>query len=316
MTHDKSHLIHVGGELWRSVADAAANRLEETQPFIGTVKALSGNLVQVQRSGDTVPAAGENLYPRLAGGALAVNDVVLVVRPSGSPLVVAKIGGALALNDLDNVDTTGQANDQVLAYESAQTRWIPRSIDTTGIGVFATPVLTGWYYNPTGVLGLQAASTYALDTNRAYVVPVIFNRTGTVDQIGLEITTAGAAGSTIRMTMRSSASDNAIADRLITTSPAAVSATTTGVKTFVVSQAVLKNTVYYLEVAAVSSAPTPILRAFVPSRDWFGNGVAGSLGRIAMRTHLMTAGWTEFPLTHTLSTTPTDICLQLSARLV
>lgn len=100
-------------------------------------------------SGNTLPSVGS------AGDLFYKLDELKIYVHDGSTWVIAQGsgGGASAVSDLTDVELTDLANNQVLLYNSSQTKWI--NVDTD--------VLTGTNYDVLD--GGNATSTYLVTVN-------------------------------------------------------------------------------------------------------------------------------------------------------
>jgi hypothetical protein len=121
-------------------------------------------------------------------------------------------------------------------------------------GVVNPPMVSGSYYPPT--VGV-ASGTLTYASSRLFFTAVVVNETTTFDRIGLEVTTAGAAGTVTTVHLYSSSATSLLPDSLIT-SFGSVAIDSTGIKEITISQ-VLEPGIYW--VGNITNAASSAFRA-------------------------------------------------------
>lgn len=179
----------------------------------------------------------------------------------------AQVGNATAQWNADkiqgvNVHTAAPSNAQVLTYSSANTRW--EAATPSGGGGGSTKELTyfkqigttpieSWYV--AGQVNGLAMTTGALTVNRLYAMPFYSPRGGTLDRIGIQVTTLGASGAA-RLGIYSATSDTNLYPSTLVLDAGTISTATTGMKTLTISQALSANTLYWLVLVCGTAACT------------------------------------------------------------
>lgn len=145
------------------------------------------------------------------------------------------------------------------------------------------------YYGPIDLLGAASTTTLALAANTIYFVPVVFGKSGTMDSLGVDVTTVGASSS-IRMGVYYADSNNNVGS--LVSGPAGVAGTTTGVKLVNPNCAIVAGTLYYL---AVGTTVALSIRGFTAALDWYGTTTAGQIDRLVTAQMTAAGGWTAVP---------------------
>lgn len=181
------------------------------------------------------------------------------------------------------------ANDQVLTADSAAplgAKWAAVPGDG-GAAVYGDRYYrTGRYYNSHP--GMTTAAV-APSLDRVFYVPFVVGEGRTFDRIGVDITTAGAAGAVVRLGIYT---DSGVLPNALVFDAGTVDSSTAGAKVAVFGQALSAGTIYWL--AAVAQVATSTIRffsaagttpwsligglfAFVARSGYFQSNVTGAL---------------------------------------
>lgn len=185
-------------------------------------------------SGDTTAIADDRIPPSLMFDDIHLND-------TGRGVVAKFVGQFLRAHVLGPVPST-----ETMASGSP---------DLTVYDAQLTPLRAGYYY--AGAAG--AVSTGQLAEGSLRGSRLLVGRTCTLDTIAVEVTTAGSAGALVRVGLY--LYDPASNSGTLLVDGGTVDATTTGVKTVTISQAVTKGQILVLASAVQGGASTrPIVR--------------------------------------------------------
>ena len=139
--------------------------------------------------------------------------------------------------------------------------------DASGNGSWAAPTVAAAgalkpavsdYIAPVGTIGTGAPAV------NAEVLTPVYLWAGTISQLAVEVTTAGAAGSLIRLGIRNGGTPSSRPGTLLIDA-GTVAATTTGTKTITISQAIATTGWYWVSYTAQTAAPT--VRTVLPQGD-------------------------------------------------
>lgn len=183
-----------------------------------------------------------------------------------SPTVVLWVGTVEPTNAVDNdlwMDTTsGSPNSKVK---------VSGSFVTAGSGTYAPASVFGPYsgfvsarYYP-AILGARI-SAYGLANGTELACPFVVGSTETFDRIGINVTTAGATGSVIRLGIRQVDNDGLPGDLVL--DAGTVDATSTGFKEITISQALDPGGYWLVAVGQGSPATNPQVTAGAPVGVW------------------------------------------------
>lgn len=224
-------------------------------------------------------ADGDPIYLGSTAGALtktkpyAPNHLVyigyvLTASPGSAGRMYVRPQNGYELDELHNVQAQSPSNNDTIYFDSADSQWKTKQLSTTdisGLSTYLTDRRGGNYYRKSQRWYVPSDNTNTLtatnhSTPSVFLVPLPVHKTMVIDQIAVEVTSAGAAGSNLRFGIYNGDATTVVPTTLVVDS-GDISAATIGVKTFTPGTAITLSPGLYFTAFSTSSSTAHGIRS-------------------------------------------------------
>ena len=203
-----------------------------------------------------------------------------------------RVQNGYELDELHNVQAQSPSNNDTLYYDSASSQWKTKQLSTTdisGLSTYLTDRRGGNYYRKSQRWYVPSDNTNTLtatnhSTPSVFLVPFPVHKTLVIDQIAVEVTSAGAAGSNLRFGIYNGDATTVVPTTLVVDS-GDISAATIGVKTFTPGTAITLTPGLYFTAFSTSSATAHGIRSLTTTNFAQVIGLA-SAGGTSLGTYI------------------------------
>ena len=224
-------------------------------------------------------ADGDPIYLGSTAGALtktkpyAPNHLVyigyvLTASPGSAGRMYVRPQNGYELDELHNVQAQSPSNNDTIYFDSSDSQWKTKQLSTTdisGLSTYLTDRRGGNYYRKSQRWYVPSDNTNTLtatnhSTPSVFLVPLPVHKTMVIDQIAVEVTSAGAAGSNLRFGIYNGDATTVVPTTLVVDS-GDISAATIGVKTFTPGTAITLSPGLYFTAFSTSSSTAHGIRS-------------------------------------------------------
>ena len=224
-------------------------------------------------------ADGDPIYLGSTAGALtktkpyAPNHLVyigyvLTASPGSAGRMYVRPQNGYELDELHNVQAQSPSNNDTIYFDSSDSQWKTKQLSTTdisGLSTYLTDRRGGNYYRKSQRWYVPSDNTNTLtatnhSTPSVFLVPLPVHKTMVIDQIAVEVTSAGAAGSNLRFGIYNGDATTVVPTTLVVDS-GDISAATIGVKTFTPGTAITLTPGLYFTAFSTSSGTAHGIRS-------------------------------------------------------
>ena len=193
---------------------------------------------------------------------------VLTASPGSAGRMYVRPQNGYELKELHDVQAQSPSNNDTLYFDSADSQWKTKQLSTTdisGLSAYLTDRRSGNYYRKSQRWYVPSDNTNTLtatnhSTPSVFLVPLPVHKTMIIDQIAVEVTSAGAVGSTLRFGIYNGDATTVVPTTLVVDS-GDISAATIGVKTFTPGTAITLTPGLYFTAFTTSSATAHGIRS-------------------------------------------------------
>lgn len=208
-----------------------------------------------------------NIKPSAPNHLVYVGYVLSASNGSAGRMYVRPQNG-YELKELHDVQATSPSNNDTLYFDSADSQWKTKQLSTTdisGLSAYLTDRRSGNYYRKSQRWYVPSDNTNTLtatnhSTPSVFLVPFPVHKTIVIDQIAVEVTSAGAVGSTLRFGIYNGDATTVVPTTLVVDS-GDISAATIGVKTFTPGTAITLTPGLYFTAFTTSSSTAHGIRS-------------------------------------------------------
>ena len=224
-------------------------------------------------------ADGDPIYLGSTAGALtktkpyAPNHLVyigyvLTASPGSAGRMYVRPQNGYELDELHNVQAQSPSNNDTIYFDSSDSQWKTKQLSTadiSGLSTYLTDRRGGNYYRKSQRWYVPSDNTNTLtatnhSTPSVFLVPLPVYKTMVIDQIAVEVTSAGAAGSNLRFGIYNGDATTVVPTTLVVDS-GDISAATIGVKTFTPGTAITLTPGLYFTAFSTSSGTAHGIRS-------------------------------------------------------
>ena len=186
---------------------------------------------------------------------------VLSASPGSAGRMYVRPQNGYELKELHDVQANSPSNNDTIYYDSSVSQWKTKQLSTTdisGLSTYLTDRRGGNFYRKSQRWYVPSDNTNTLtatnhSTPSVFLVPFPVHTTMVIDQIAVEVTTAGAVGSFLRFGIYNGDTTTVVPTTLVVDS-GDIAATPIGVKTFTPGTAITLTPGLYFTAFTTSSA--------------------------------------------------------------
>ena len=203
-----------------------------------------------------------------------------------------RVQNGYELDELHNVQAQSPSNNDTIYFDSSDSQWKTKQLSTTdisGLSTYLTDRRGGNYYRKSQRWYVPSDNTNTLtatnhSTPSVFLVPFPVHKTLVIDQIAVEVTSAGAVGSNLRFGIYNGDATTVVPTTLVVDS-GDISAATIGVKTFTPGTAITLTPGLYFTAFSTSSATAHGIRSLTTTNFAQVIGLA-SAGGTSLGTYI------------------------------